>query len=111
MKNYKRKNLTDAQKEAICEAYKNGRKAKEIAKFFSISDATVYNVIKARDIDLHCPLKSNKKAEALTESVEEEITGMRFEPTTGDIMELLNNIGRAILLVHEDLKALNDSLN
>lgn len=102
----KRKHLTDAQRDAICEAYKSGKKAKAIANFFSVNPQTVYNTIKAKGVDLQCPRKSNKKAEP----VEEDSANVWDVPTTGDLMELLNNIGRAILLVHEDLKALNDSL-
>lgn len=103
------KRLTNAQKGAICEAYKSGKKAADIAKFFSVSLQTVYSTLKVEGIDLQYPKKAVRKpAEEEVALVAEEAA---LPPTTGDFMELLNNIGRAILLVHEDLRALTDSLS
>lgn len=103
------KRLTNAQKGAICEAYKSGKKASDIAKFFSVSLQTVYSTLKVEGIDLQYPKKAVRKpAEEEVAIVAEEAA---LPPTTGDFMELLNNIGRAILLVHEDLRALTDSLS
>lgn len=104
------KRLTNAQKGAICEAYKSGKKAADIAKFFSVSLQTVYSTLKVGGIDLQYPKKAVRKpVKEETALVKEEPD--RLPPTTADFMELLNNIGRAILLVHEDLRALTDSLS